>query len=185
VNFAPIWPVTLEGPHVVARSLTAADLPKTLEWRNHAQSRPWFRNSDVIDNATHCAWFQKYTEERLEYMFFFESRVGGVPVGQGGIYAIDVSAGRAEVGRFVSEPTVRGRGLFREGLLLILEFARVNLSLGEVCLEVLRTNDRAIGLYRSLGFLDSGCGKSMLQMRLRLDDRVSERILQAERSDNA
>jgi diamine N-acetyltransferase len=185
MSLAPIWPVTLEGAHVVARSLTEADLPKTLEWRNHPQSRPWFRNSDLIDDATHRAWFRRYEERRQEYMFFFLTRVDPLPVGQGGIYAIDVRAGRAEVGRFVSDPKVRGRGLFREGFLLMLQFANVNLGLREVCLEVLRTNDRAIDLYRSLGFLDTGCDNSMLQMQLRLDDRESNRLLQVERSDHA
>jgi RimJ/RimL family protein N-acetyltransferase len=185
VSFAPKWPATLEGPRVVARSLTEADLPKTLEWRNHPQSRPWFNNSDVINYATHREWFRQYNEQRKEFMFFLVSREGHMPIGQGGIYAIDASARRAEIGRFVSDPQVRGRGLFREGLILMLEFARANLGLSEVCLEVQMNNSRAIDLYRSLGFLDTRYDNSMLQMKMRLVDQVTERILQAERSDNA
>jgi RimJ/RimL family protein N-acetyltransferase len=173
--------VVLEGSRVVARSLTEADLPRTLEWRNHALSRRWFNNSGVIDDTSHREWFRSYAEGRKEYMFFFLTRVDRVPVGQGGIYAIDAGAAFAEVGRFVADPAMRGRGLFREGLHLMLQFAKDSLGLDEVRLEVQRTNDRAIGVYRSLGFLDTDDGKSMLQMRLRLDDRASNRLLQAHR----
>ena len=184
MNFAPNWTVTLEGARVFARSLTEADLPVTLEWRNHHQSRPWFNNSDIIDYPAHCEWFRKYAERRQEYMFFFVSREGLAPIGQGGIYSVDESVGRAEIGRFVSDPKLRGRGLFREGLILMLQYAGVSLDLREVYLEVQRENGRAIRLYRSLGFLDTGCDNSMLKMQLRLDDQVTERMRQVERFDN-
>ena len=118
-------------------------------------------------------------------MFFFVSRDSHMPIGQGGIYAIDPLTRRAEIGRFVSDPNLRGRGLFRDGLVLMLQFAGAYLGLGEVYLEVQSKNSRAIALYRSLGFLDTGCDNSMLQMQLRLDDMVTEHMQQVERSDNA
>jgi diamine N-acetyltransferase len=185
VSLAPNWSATLEGPRVIARSLTEADLSATLEWRNHPLSRPWFKNSEIIDYPAHRDWFREYAERRHEYMFFFVSRDGHLPIGQGGIYAYDALTRCAEIGRFVSDPNLRGRGLFRDGLILMLEYAGANLGLGAVHLEVQKKNSRAIALYRSLGFLDTGCDDSMLQMQLRLDDKATERKRQVERSDNA
>ena len=160
------WPIELTGRRVRVRSLTESDLALTLQWRNHPQSRIWFKSSAVIDEATHFAWFRNYELAGTELMFFVETHPERRPLGQAGIYAIDPVARRAEVGRFVSDPQSRGRGLFREALVLLLEYAFATLRIEEIHLEVVRENDRAIRLYRSLGFVDADVTEPMLRMTI-------------------
>jgi len=157
------------GNRVCIRSLQSSDLTYTLRWRNDPRSRFWFKTNAVIEQASHLAWFQRYQFEAKEFMFFVETIDGASPVGQGGIYNVDQSRGDAEVGRFLSDPELRGKGLFREGLGLIVQYAFDDLGLESVYLEVMSNNDRAVRLYRSLGFCDTGEREHMLHMRLSRD----------------
>ena len=161
-----VWPIELTGRRVRVRSLTESDLALTLQWRNHPQSRIWFKSSAVIDEATHYVWFRSYELAGTELMFFVETHPERRPLGQAGIYTIDPVARRAEVGRFVSDPQWRGHGLFREALVLLLEHALGPMRLTEIHLEVVRENDRAIRLYRSLGFVEVDQAGPMLRMTL-------------------
>lgn len=178
------WPIELIGRRVRVRSLAEGDLGWTLAWRNHPQSRIWFKSSAPIDEATHCAWFRDYERNGTDLMFFVETHPERQPLGQGGIYAIDAVRRRAEVGRFVSDPRSRGRGLFREALALILGHAFDGMRLDEVHLEVVRENERAIRLYRSLGFVDDERDGPMLQMTLRRPEfTAQESALHSEQHD--
>jgi RimJ/RimL family protein N-acetyltransferase len=175
VRCGSAWPIELTGTRVRVRSLTEADLGRTLEWRNHPQSRQWFKSSALIDEGTHRAWYRSYSSKATELMFFVETWPDREPLGQGGIYDVDTAARRAEVGRFVSDPRSRGQGLFREALELMLDHAFGAMRLDEVHLEVVPANERAIRLYRSLGFVDTGDDGSMLHMSLRARDFAAHR----------
>jgi len=59
----------------------------------------------------------------------------------------------------------RGLGLGRALMETAIEWARA-VRLGKLCLAVFTTNERAIGLYRSLGFVDEG----VLRGQVRLTD---------------
>lgn len=50
----------------------------------------------------------------------------------------------------------QGRGFGRQAVMLLLHYAKDVMGLRKVELEVMSSNDRAVGLYRSLGFVDVG-----------------------------
>lgn len=52
--------------------------------------------------------------------------------------------------------SAQGRGIGREAIARFLEYARDVMKLRKVELEVLATNERAVRLYRSLGFVEVG-----------------------------
>jgi ribosomal protein S18 acetylase RimI-like enzyme len=61
---------------------------------------------------------------------------------------------RAHVARLITSPRQRGQGLGRLLAVHLLENA-ISRNPGRVSLDVSPANDAAIGLYRSLGFLDA------------------------------
>jgi len=141
-----------EGESVTLRSLEERDLPLTMQWRNDPRSLRWFVSDAPLEWTAHHAWFTRYQASESRDCMFFAETSDGQPVGQSSIYNFSCDGRRAEVGRFLSDPELRGRGLFRESLLLTLDAAFGPLGVEEVFLAVLSDNERAVRLYESVGF---------------------------------
>lgn len=138
------------------RSLTREDLPITLAWRNHDESREWFHTTEIIDARQHAEWFDRYLTKTDDFVFIIE--VDGEPVAQSAIY--DVSEGQGEFGRLLVAPHARGRGLGHLAMELTARAARESFGLSRIALEVKDTNARAIAVYARAGFErkpDSAC----------------------------
>jgi diamine N-acetyltransferase len=148
---------------VKLRPLAEADLDLTLSWRNRDDVRIWFRTSQRIEPSQHRAWFAQYASKDDDLVFVVEFE--GAPVGQASVYHIDRADRTAEVGRFITAPEARGRGLMDRACEELLRFCADVLQLGSVYLEVKEDNDRAIGLYLRHGFKEEGRRDGFVRMR--------------------
>ena len=148
----------IEGVKVRLRLLTQDDLPLTLSWRNQDEVRKWFFHSDIIDLSQHLKWFENYMMKDNDFVFIIEDRENfNNPVGQVSIYHVDWQQRSCEFGRLmIGELAARGRGLAKEATLLALQVAFIELKMKKVYLEVYKNNNRAIELYRSCGFYETG-----------------------------
>lgn len=140
----------------------------TMAWRNDERSLRWFKSAAPLQWESHLGWFTRYAQRDSPDCMFFAVTRSGVPVGQTSIYNFSTDGTRAEVGRFLSDPDLRGRGLFREALLLTLDIAFGVAGLREVFLEVFKDNERAIRLYRSVGFEQTGADADGATIRMEL-----------------
>jgi len=140
----------IDGHKIQLRPLQAEDLVHTLAWRNRDDARIWFKFSAVLAESQHRAWFQMYAgrEDDLIWIVW----VGDRRVGQVSAYNIDKIVGEAEVGRFLASPDAIGKGYMYRACSLLIEHCRQYLGLRRIYLEVLPENERALRLYRSLGF---------------------------------
>ena len=136
-------------------------------WRNQAHIRKWFVHNAPIEPDQQRVWWDSYRRRTDDYMFVIEDvGEGSGDVGAVALYNIDCDQNRAEYGRLmIREPAACGRGLARTATELVTEFAFDNLGLDEVYLEVFSDNQRAVTLYRSCGFEETGRGDRMLYMR--------------------
>lgn len=146
------------------RPLERHDLPLTLAWRNHPESRAWFHSTELIAPEQHEAWFGKYCDRLDDFVFIVE--ISREPVAQVALY--DIADGRAEFGRLLVDPGARGRGISHIATGLCLRIADEALMLDEVHLEVKRDNSRAIVAYERAGFVvdpDTSGTDGSLKMR--------------------
>ncbi len=148
-SFPPI-----QTERIRLRLLEQRDLPLTLGWRNQEHIRRWFFHCEVIAFEDHAAWFERYRERDDEFVFLIEEAAPPHrPIGQASLYHIDWAEGRAEFGRLlIGEPHAAGKGLAREATQALVDAAFARLGLGEVYLEVLAANARAIRVYLACGF---------------------------------
>lgn len=167
--------VVVSGARIRIRGLEETDLPLTLAWRNDDQSRRWFKSQEALQLESHVGWFTRYAASESPDCMFFAETLEGEPVGQSSIYNFDQGVPRAEVGRFISDPKLRGKGLFRETLLLTLFVGFDVLGLEDLHLEVIETNERAIRLYESVGFVAGTPESGLIPMRLSRKDFSCER----------
>jgi RimJ/RimL family protein N-acetyltransferase len=151
----------------ILRMLALSDLPSTLAWRNHDESRRWFHSTDTISEDQHRAWFDRYLARDDDYVFVVD--VAGVPVAQTAVY--DIAGGSAEFGRLLVDPNRRGRGLSHRAITLSLRAADELLGLDHLYLEVKPDNTRAIRGYRAAGFAvdraREGAGGALVMVRTR------------------
>lgn len=163
-------------PYVVnnlrLRLLTHDDLPFTLEWRNREGVREQFGNANALTWEQHAGWFQRYLDKPDDLVFIVEGVQAGARIGQAAIYAIDTEAGNAEIGRFVVAPEFKGKGLMRQAISALMDFARDSLGLAAVYLEVRVTNEHARRLYERLGFVEVAQADGMVRMERRINDHV-------------
>jgi len=83
-------------------------------------------------------------------------------VGMAGLDGINTQHGRTSLSIAVA-PSLWGRGYGRDGMELLLQFAFMELNLYRVGLTVFDYNERAIALYRSMGFVQEGVFRGFLR----------------------
>jgi RimJ/RimL family protein N-acetyltransferase len=77
-------------------------------------------------------------------------------IGHVGLYKIDHLLRAAEFGILIGDRSNWGKGLGRACSRFAIEYGFDKLNLRRIYLEVLASNERAIKLYRSLGFVEEG-----------------------------
>jgi len=166
------------GPRTVAdgdlrlREITPADADDLFCWRMDPDTLASFRSAEPVPYATHLAFLDRYfAGESADRWFIVE--IGGEPAGTLALYDFSADGTEAEWGRFVIAPAHRGRGWGRRSLALLMSYARA-IGVRELRCEVLAGNAAAEGLYRRLGFVETGSYESAGRRFLRLRARLTE-----------
>lgn len=155
-----------ETPALTLRPILEGDLETTLAWRNRDDARIWFKNTAPLSLDQHRQWYERYLEKPDDVLFIVE--VAGTIVGQVSVYDIDLQARSGEVGRFLVASDQGGRGYMRAAIFALLELCRKILALRYVFLEVRASNERAKGIYSSLGFVEEPSDGDLVRMGKRL-----------------
>ncbi len=155
------------------REVTPEDSAGLYRWRMEPGARAMFRGSGVVPYETHRAFLERYfLPDNHDRWFIIE--VCGEPVGAIALYDFFAGGTAAEWGRFVVAPEHRGRGWGRKGLELLIDHAR-EIGVRDLRCEVLAGNAPAEGLYRRLGFAETGSyiheGRRFLQLSARLTEK--------------
>lgn len=154
------------------REVIPEDSAALYRWRMEPGARAMFRGSDVVPYETHRAFLERYFQPgNRDRWFVIEA--GGEPVGAIALYDFSADGTAAEWGRFVVAPERRGRGWGRRSLELLIDHAR-EIGVRDLRCEVLAGNAPAEGLYRRLGFAETGSysheGRRFLQLSARLTE---------------
>lgn len=148
------------------RLIEESDLHETLSWRNRDEARVWFKTSTPLTYEQHSNWFrQRYQQNDNDFLFVVEAE--GKLVGQASVYDIDRQTRCAEVGRFLAAPEGAGKGYISRACAQLLLVCWNELNLDYVFLEVIESNDRAIGLYSKHGFSEEQRYDGLIRMGLR------------------
>lgn len=161
----------LDDGVVQLREVTLADAPELYRWRSDPRSRDCFRTTTLGGYEQHLAFVQRHLAGGNRDQWFV-IEVAGKPVGAIALYDFSTDARSAEWGRLVIDPGARSRGYARRALKLLIGHAHVS-GLAELRCEVLAANAGAAGLYRALGFVETGAemvgGRRFLHLQLVLD----------------
>lgn len=140
---------------ILLRLPVLADMDRVLEWRNSPEVATYMYRDDPIAASEHAEWFPTTLSDSPTSRYRV-AEIEGKPVGWLSLTRIDRRNRSCEWGGYLAPSVSRGAGVGRKILGLSLEMAFGELGLNRVVVEVLEGNDRALGLYESLGFRREG-----------------------------
>lgn len=151
---------------VYIRLLQEDDAKTSYAWRNDPEiwkytgSRP----DHVITLDDELNWIRKAMRDESARRF----AIIADEVYVGNIYLTNIHSKQAEYHIFLGNKEYMGRGVAKQASKLIIDYARDELGLNVVTLQVRPENERAVQLYMSLGFVVTSEDEEFLNMSITL-----------------
>jgi RimJ/RimL family protein N-acetyltransferase len=178
----PLAPNLLEGKVTVLRPLRASDRVVSVRWRNDPDIRDNILGYRFpITEAMEAEWVDAVLKDqsRSRIVLAIEDKSDGTFVGFVYLNNIDWFSRNAEFGILIGERGRHGKGLARDALALIVDYAFEMLNLHKLYLRVVAFNKRALRLYRAFGFAQEGIQREQVFLRGRYHDVVFMGLLRA------
>lgn len=148
--FARLGPVTLRKPELT-------DITALYRQKNDEAVRSLLGGfSTGYSRKDIERWIQKRLEPGDDVVAVIARMPENECIGHVGLYQIDHRVRAAEFAIVIGEAAARGQGIGRLCTRYAVDYGFRELNLNRISLQVLATNDRAIGLYRSIGFQEEG-----------------------------
>jgi len=143
----------LRDNRIILRDICDSDIESMTAWRTNPEITKYFFNPRQVSLEEQRRWVRALRTRTDELLFIIAlSGSSDRPLGTVGFKRIDSENMRAEFGRFLLEPSSRGKGFGSEALFLSLRYAFSDLNLRRLYLEVFEWNASARSLYESFGF---------------------------------
>lgn len=140
----------LQTKDIILTTIIEEDLEILRIWRNEEHIREMFLDNKEISESQQMDWFIKYMTKENDYMFIISYKE--IKVGALALYGIEENK-TAEFGRFmIGEDAAKGKGIAKEAMKMICNWGFKTFNLKNITLEVFTNNDRAIKIYKELGF---------------------------------
>ena len=150
---------------VTIRPLQEQDAYTSVKWRNDPEVFKYTGNTydHEIRIETELEWIRWVIRKPNEYRCAILADDRYV----GNIYLTDISDGCATYHIFIGDKDYWGKGVAREASRLIIDYGFKKLKLERIVLEVRKQNERAIQLYRTLGFVIMSEGDEWIEMEIK------------------
>ena len=173
----------LVGTAARLRPLCLADRTRSLYWRND----PEIRDNALgyrfpVTKEMEADWVDAVLRDqsRTRMVLAIEDRHDSAFVGFAYLNNIDWFARNAEFGILIGDRSRHGRGLGKDALALITDYAFETLNLNRLYLRVVKLNQRAVRLYHHFGFVTEGVQRQQAFVRGRYQDVVLMGLLRRE-----
>jgi N-acetyltransferase len=142
----------LRGSKVALRPMTYDDAPLLMKWGSDPDFRhyQWARKPGAFDEVDARKWIERMSRLGDAACWVLEHE--GRPIGFANYRNHHPKGRSAEIGIGIGEPGLWGKHLGREALSTLLRYLFDELDLHRVGLSVVGFNDRAIAMYKAVGF---------------------------------
>jgi len=176
----------MPNDRVYLTAVQRSDLPEFARWFSDPELQALL-NPGVIFPYTledEEKWYEEAVRrpraEGRGYTFAIRLRENDRLIGNISLMNIDAKNRSATLGIAIADPTARGQGYGREAMEQILRFGFDELNLHRIQLWVYAYNERAIRMYRSVGFQVEGRARETLFRDGRYHDSLLMSILEHE-----
>ena len=147
-----VGPPVLRGGRVALRPMTFDDAPLLMRWGSDPEFRrwQWAREPGRFEAADAHRWIERMSTPGDAACWVIEH--DGRAIGFANYRNYHPKGRSAEIGIGIGEPDLWGRHLGREALSVLVRYLFEELDLHRIGLSVVGFNDRAIWMYKALGF---------------------------------
>ena len=142
----------LRGSEVTLRPMTYDDAPLLMRWGSDPAFRryQWGQKPGAFREKSARAWIERMSRPSDSACWVIEH--DGRPIGFANYRDFHPKGKSAEIGIGIGEPDLWGKHLGRDALAALLRYLFDELGLHRVGLSVVGFNDRAISMYKAVGF---------------------------------
>lgn len=144
------------GEKIYLRILEESDLELTLRWLSTPDIMEALAKTWPVSRASQDKWFQDLVRDKSKIVFAICLKSSDEHIGNVALREIDYINRNAMFSILISDSKYRGQGFGREATFLMLKFAFHSLNLHRVYLKTSTTNETAIQMYKSVGFVQEG-----------------------------
>ncbi|KFM99111.1 N-acetyltransferase [Bacillus clarus] len=149
-----------ETNRIRLRKFSEGDIPTYYHWRNDSEvMNTTSLNLDTYSFQEIEQFCQQFIHSPTSKSYIIEQKATSLPIGITSLIHIDPHNRNAECMIDIGKKDYWGQGYGKEALTLLLNYAFLELNLHRISLRVFSFNDRAIKLYKSLGFQQEGTCK--------------------------
>jgi [ribosomal protein S5]-alanine N-acetyltransferase len=140
------------GETIYLRPIEVGDAAECHVWLNHPEVRRGLATRTLSHTDATSRDFIAALDPTRDQVFAIMTRGDGIYVGNCGLHEIDGVSRHARLGMVIGRKDHWGRGFATEAIILLCQHAFETLNLRRLWLSCYATNDRALRLYRRLGF---------------------------------
>ena len=142
----------LRGTAVTLRPMSYDDVPHLVRWGSDPEFRhyQWGQKPGTFEEKKARAWIERMSRPGDSACWVIEH--DGRPIGFANYRDFHPKGKSAEVGIGIGEPDLWGKHLGRDALETLVRYLFNGLGLHRVGLSVVAFNDRAISMYKAVGF---------------------------------
>ncbi|MBT5658981.1 MAG: GNAT family N-acetyltransferase [Rhodospirillaceae bacterium] len=172
----------LTGKKIVLRPLKKSDRKNTIKWRNDSEIRDAQLGFPLpVTEKMEEKWFDRsLSGDKGLVCLAIESGKTKSPIGYIQLSDINWVWRTARLGITIGEKEMQERGFGTEAMKLFLSYCFTTLNLRRIWLEVVITNDRALALYKRIGFKKEGTFRKHVFVKGKYQDLVLLGILKKE-----
>ncbi|PEO39940.1 GNAT family N-acetyltransferase [Bacillus wiedmannii] len=153
---------------LMIREIKEADIESIRLWRNQSEIKQYFINNADINKFQQRQWFKNYLTKTDDIMFMVEENINfKKAIGTVALYNINTETKSVEFGRLmIGHLPAQGKGYGKQATILACKYAFTKLDSLEIHLYVLRDNEKAIKLYKNIGFVEKNVDFGTIHMSL-------------------
>lgn len=143
---------SLRGARVTLRRMTYDDVPDLMKWGSDPDFRyyQWGQKPGVFEEKSARAWIERMSRPGESACWVIDH--DGRPIGFANYRDFHPKGKSADIGIGIGEPDLWGKHLGRDALAALVRYLFEELGLHRIGLSVVGFNDRAISMYKAVGF---------------------------------
>lgn len=147
----------LRGESVYLTALDPENSETSRGWINDPEVNRWLLAGHIpISKPAQASFYTQMESSPTDHVLEIHVAEDGRYIGNCGLNGVDVRHGHAEVGIVIGETGDQNKGFGRDAIRTLLRFGFDTLRLHRIEIRASGGNERAIHLYRSIGFKDVG-----------------------------
>ncbi len=174
----------IRGTSIYLTRFDRANAETLRGWINDPVVNEWLISSQLPYSSEQELAFFDLTEREWSagtaYRFQIHVADDDRLIGIVGLDGVNLLHRRAEVGIFIGSAPDQNRGFGRDAIVTLLRFGFDRLGLHSIGIKANTENERAVHLYESIGFVQTGRERECAFMRGRFRDHVCFDMLESE-----